>query len=160
MFIGHPYIWGWATWSENWKAFRNCPPAKKSIRNSFRAVRGIFSKVLFWNLLAQERYLQTWDISFAKYVHSRQLFCAIPAVNLIENLGFDSLATHTGIEKIFVSVPKSELAEFSEMPLKMARDIKAERKISKHMFRRLLLALFKDPTLLVQIWKSILKPKR
>jgi hypothetical protein len=155
MFIGHPYIWGWATWSHTWKNFRTTADTRKSFFNSLPAVRGLFSKVLFWNLLARETALRTWDIPFAKYVHSKKLFCAIPAVNLIENLGFDGLATHTGFEKIFASVPKLDLADFSGEPQPVLRDVGNELAISRQMFRRLMASVRREPRILGGIFKRV-----
>jgi hypothetical protein len=155
MFIGHPYIWGWATWSHTWKSFRTSANSRKGFFNSLPAVRGLFSKILFWNLLARESALGTWDIPFAKYVHSKKLVCAVPAVNLIENLGFDKLATHTGIEKIFASVPKLELSGFSGPPQPVLRDNRNELAISRQMFRRLVTAAWRQPQILRKLLQRV-----
>jgi hypothetical protein len=156
MFIGHPYIWGWATWSHTWKSFRTSANSGKGVFNSLPAVRGLFSKILFWNLLARESALGTWDIPFAKYVHSKKLLCAIPAVNLIENLGFDELATHTGIEKIFVHLPRLELAGFSSALVPKRGDFGSEIAISRQMFRRLTLAVWRDPKIFAIAAKNLI----
>jgi hypothetical protein len=155
IFIGHPYIWGWATWSHTWKGFRTSADSRKGFSNSLLAVRGLFSKILFWNLLARESALGTWDISFAKYVHSQKLLCAIPAVNLIENLGFDELASHTGLEKIFVSIPKLELSGFAGERQPVRRDVRSELSISRQMFYRLMASVWREPQVLGKIMKRV-----
>jgi hypothetical protein len=157
MFIGHPYIWGWATWSHTWKGFRTSTNFRKGFIHSLPAVRGLFSKILFWNLLTRESALRTWDIPFAKYVHAKKLLCVVPAVNLIENLGFDALATHTGLEKIFVSIPKLELSGFSDPPQPVLRDNRNELAISRQMFRRLMVSVWREPRLLGEIVKRVFR---
>jgi len=155
MFIGHPYIWGWATWANNWREFRNSPLAGNAFVASFRAIPGVFSKVLFWNLLVREKRLQSWAIPFAKHIHSKKQVCIVPTANLIENIGFGESATHSGLEGIFASAKAKSLRGLPVVPLSIERKRRIERQISKGMFIRLVKAVSREPRLMTKILKRI-----
>jgi hypothetical protein len=153
MFTGHPYIWGWATWATTWQEFRSHVSHGRSFSNSFAAIPGVFSKLLFWNLLLREDTLDSWAIPFAKFVHEKRLLSITPAVNLVENIGFGEQTTHTGLEGIFASVQPELLEDIPNQPLPLKRDRRAERPISNQLFRRLIKSILQDPALLVQVTK-------
>jgi hypothetical protein len=159
-FAGHPYIWGWGTWSRAWRDFRESPKIGRSFRVSNKAMSGVFNKILFWNLLAKEASLGTWDIAFARYIHQNQLLCAIPSVNLVENIGFDSLSTHSQLEEIFVTTPRLNPKNFSGRPPAVIRNSKEEIHISRTMFRRLLVAVIRNPALFGQILRRLMSTKK
>jgi len=160
MFIGHPYIWGWATWANTWRDFRSHVPPGHSFYNSFAAIPGVFSKILFSNLLWREKSLGTWDIAFSKYVHSKKLLCVMPSVNLIKNLGFDEYSTNTNLERIFVSVDAGSLGAPIGLPLRIRRNRSAERQISIQMFRRLVASLCRERSLVRQVIKRAFAPRK
>jgi hypothetical protein len=153
MFTGHPYIWGWATWATTWQEFRSHVSHGRSFSNSFAAIPGVFSKLLFWNLLLREVNLNSWDIPFAKYIHAKKTLCITPAVNLIENIGFGAQSTHTDLEGIFASVQPKSLGELPNHPLPLKRNRVVERHISKQLFRRLIKSILRDPALLARVAK-------
>ena len=160
MFTGHPYIWGWATWKDTWQDFRSHDSPGHSFSNSFDAIPGVFSKLLFWNLLLREVNLNSWDIPFAKYIHAKKTLCITPAVNLIENIGFGAQSTHTDLEGIFASVQAQSLGELPNHPLPLKRNRVVERHISKQLFRRLIKSILRDPALLARVAKrAIASPK-
>jgi hypothetical protein len=111
----------------------------------------MFSKILFWNLLLRGAKLDSWAVPFAQYIHARKLLCAMPSVNLINNIGFDEDSTHTNLEHIFVSVEAGSIELPIGPPLQVSRNRTAEREISRQMFRRLLKSLLRDPVLLLQV---------
>ena len=158
MFIGHPYIWGWATWKDTWQDFRSHDSPGRSFSNSCDAIPGMFSKLLFWNLLLREVNLNSWAIPFAKYIHARKLLCAMPSVNLIQNIGFDESSTHGNLERIFASVEAGSLDVHSGPPLQTSRNRSKERQISRQMLRRLLKSLLRDPVLVLQVVKRAFAP--
>lgn len=153
MFTGHPYIWGWATWKDTWQDFRSHDSPGHSFSNSFDAIPGVFTKLLFWNLLLREVNLNSWAIPFAKYIHAKKTLCITPAVNLIENIGFGGQSTHTDLEGIFASVQAQSLGELPNHPLPLKRDRGVERQISKQLFRRLIKSILGDPALLARVAK-------
>lgn len=96
-----PHIWGWATWRRTWDQHRldisgwtrSLPPSRLW-RASGRSIPGSVYWASTFELLARKQ-VDTWDgqLVFASMV-SQQL-TATSNVNLVTNIGFDALATHT-----------------------------------------------------------------
>jgi hypothetical protein len=98
-------MWGWATWRDRWRSFRagfrrsydGVParvPSAAGVDDSqlvTRSGRRFFKDV--------SRDLQgesfTWDVNWAQTVISNRGLVAIPAANLIENVGYGPNATNT-----------------------------------------------------------------
>jgi hypothetical protein len=97
-FSKYPHIWGWATWRRVWERYDvdlqnwSCSPAQltsvfpnRLVRNSWAAA---FDSV-------KSGSIDTWDFQLI-YLHAESKLLAVtPSVNLVENIGFDSRATHT-----------------------------------------------------------------
>jgi hypothetical protein len=96
-----PHIWGWATWRDRWAKHnldiagwqRQLSPSKLW-RRSGKSVSGALYWASTFELLARKE-VDTWDgqLVFASMLHAQ--WTATSNVNLIENIGFDALATHT-----------------------------------------------------------------
>ena len=96
-----PHIWGWATWRRSWSRHRldiagwrsQLPPLKLWARAGRSVPASVYWAGTF-ELLARKE-VDTWDgqLVLASMV-SGQL-TATSNVNLIENIGFGELATHT-----------------------------------------------------------------
>jgi hypothetical protein len=129
------HIWGWATWRRAWKHFDydiGLYPALKQ--------KGYFSNFfLNWSekLYRLRKFDKTvntkpkvdwWDYQwdFARYIHSG--LAIVPKVNLVKNLGFGDIATHT---KNGNSHSAQLDAEEIELPLRhppfMLRDLESEK---------------------------------
>lgn len=90
----YPMIWGWASWSTKWYAMRRSLFEKKIIPLSKRAD----SRYLFWAIGANRVLsgkVDTWDIPLAYEFLNQDKLCAMPAVNLVSNIGTDSVSTNT-----------------------------------------------------------------
>lgn len=90
----YPMIWGWASWSTKWYAMRRSLFEKKVIPLSKRAD----SRYLFWAIGANRVLsgkVDTWDIPLAFEFLNQNKLCAMPAVNLVSNIGTDSVSTNT-----------------------------------------------------------------
>jgi len=94
-----PHIWGWALWKRTWHLFdRNLTGYNRNATQE--TLTRLFSSrnASFWldrfDSVASGR-VDTWDYQLT-YLHiiSGKLSC-IPCVELVENIGFDTLATHT-----------------------------------------------------------------
>ncbi len=100
-FSRYPHIWGWATWRRAWKHYDSElgtwfeADAKTVLEN---VSGGSEDYVAFWAELLTDvatGKIDTWDYIWS-YSFWRAGFVSIsPAVNLIENIGFTALATHT-----------------------------------------------------------------
>jgi len=90
----YPMIWGWASWSAKWYEMRRSLFEKKIIPLSKRAD----SRYLFWATGANRVLsgkVDTWDIPLACEFLNQNKLCAMPAVNLVSNIGTDSVSTNT-----------------------------------------------------------------
>jgi hypothetical protein len=101
-FSKHTGIWGWATWGNIWKGFREDPQVETWSNEELNAVRPTFTDRArfseFVRLAKKGKQLNTWDISFSMWVRQQNLLTVVPRTNLISNIGFGHEATHTKFE--------------------------------------------------------------
>ena len=110
-----PHIWGWATWRDRWATYRldiagwrrRLPP-RELWRRSGRSISGAFYWATTFELLARKE-VDTWDgqLVFSSMVNHQ--WTATSNVNLIENIGFDDMATHT-VENREELAPAAQIA--------------------------------------------------
>lgn len=114
-FSKYVHIWGWATWRDRWTGSYDVSMAKwPRIRDEgwLADMVGNEREAAFWNKIFERVYrgkIDTWDYQwvFANWVEGRST--ALPATNLISNIGFDANATHT--------TGDSELANLESHPV-------------------------------------------
>ena len=93
-------IWGWASWANRWAEYdvkmKSWPETKK---NRSTALLGESEKEVNWRIdLFDKMYkgeIDTWDYQWAYAKIINKGLSIIPSLNLIENIGFGSTATHT-----------------------------------------------------------------
>jgi len=108
-------IWGWATWARTWDTFVASGDLEASwdegqqagIAQSFPhgARRSAMKKML--NTATE---LDSWALPFAVHCGRRGYVSAVPAENLVENIGFGQTSTHTKFEDYVAHVPASSLS--------------------------------------------------
>jgi hypothetical protein len=153
-FSGSGHIWGWATWRRAWKHFDfnlrhyadlkpkgyfnnfflNWPEKFYRLRKFDKTVRP-GTKVDWWDY--------QWD--FARYIHSG--LAIVPKVNLVKNIGFGEIATHTKNNHSDSANLKSENIE---LPLRhppfAIRDLESDRRYFKNLMKDILLSKLKGLT--------------
>lgn len=84
-------IWGWATWADRWKAFRESPPVdledaalRKDLLNK---VRSRTWRLMARNLFTKEMASHSWAIGLTTYSLQAGLLSVSPPKNAVENLG-------------------------------------------------------------------------
>ena len=95
------HIWGWATWRRSWARYRldiagwrsELPPIELWKRAGHSVPGGVYWGSTF-ELLARKE-VDTWDGQFVFAAMVAGQLTATSNVNLIENIGFGSTATHT-----------------------------------------------------------------
>lgn len=96
-----PEIWGWATWSQVWKDYRQLEIVREWDPNQIKRIAQTLGRLtrgrLFARLLKNNIGLNTWDIEFAAHLILEKKLTAVPKVNLIQNIGFGGSATHTTV---------------------------------------------------------------
>jgi hypothetical protein len=97
-YSSYGHIWGWATWKRAWMNY------KLEITDSDEAIRSILDKNNskkhndFWYKIfknQKENPLDTWDYSWQYTLFKNEARCIYPFKSMVENIGFDNLASHT-----------------------------------------------------------------
>lgn len=162
-FAPHPQIWGWATWADRWKEFRNfnfdssAPENIKNLRKKFD------SKLSWWQfqwLLRANASLNTWDVDFSIYFRMSNKLCLLPGGNLIKNLGFGDFATHTTIRWPSLEIDFEEPTLDHTFPTEVIvrRNLHSAQTFRK--VKRSIAAYASEPKILVQNLISITKRLR
>lgn len=134
-----PHIWGWATWRDRWQHhrldiadWRQQLPPHKLWRRSGRSISGALYWAGTFELLARKQ-VDTWDgqLVFASMVHEQ--WTATSNVNLVENIGFDAMATHTLEDREELPKPKPVRFPLGEVPVEL--DERADAWTRAHHFR-------------------------
>lgn len=96
------HIWGWATWSSRWQAFRLAEDTieNPNILNYFMRTKSLGSTMAFAEYsngkrLVDEGKIDTWDYLWATFVLKVQGKAVSPRGRLTTNEGFGPAATHT-----------------------------------------------------------------
>jgi hypothetical protein len=145
------HIWGWATWRRAWKHFdfniSLYPKLKQKdyFSNFFLNWPEKFYRLRkFDKTVNKNGKVDWWDYQwdFARYIHSG--LAIVPKVNLVKNIGFGDIATHTTNGETYTA--KMEAAEI-ELPLQhppfLIRDVESERKYFKTFMKDVILSKFK-----------------
>ena len=134
-----PHIWGWATWRDRWdhhrldiRGWQKELPPMELWRSAGRSLSGATYWASTFELLARGE-VDTWDgqLVLASMVH--QQWTATSNVNLIRNIGFDDLATHTREDRDELPEPQAIDLPLAQVPVEL--DERADRWTRRHHFR-------------------------
>lgn len=124
-FSRYPNIWGWATWRRAWEKYQiNIKGWKKS--SNKKIFKGFsFIERKYWGNnfdFVACNMVDTWDYQWIYNVFNHDGLAIISGVNLIDNIGFGSDATHTkGVSSL--NFTTSEI----RFPLKYKNKILSDR---------------------------------
>lgn len=113
-FTKYPQCWGWATWARAWKLYD--PSLSQFSQSTWPQVSKSLglSNLMGWYwyhmlTLVKSDWISTWDFqwSFAHFYHHG--LAIAPSVNMIKNIGFDSVATNTKTKTSASSMAVSSL---------------------------------------------------
>jgi hypothetical protein len=137
----YPHIWGWATWRSRWLAYDgdltlfSAEQAEKIFKTTF----GHRFLVDYWVKIMKRIHageVDTWDYQWMYTVWKNKGLTVAPNKNLITNIGFNQLATHTRNETPGLSNLK---AEDIPIPLRhpsfVSPDIQADEWIGRNLYR-------------------------
>ncbi|MBV8483386.1 MAG: glycosyltransferase family 2 protein [Verrucomicrobia bacterium] len=130
-FSRHPGTWGWATWKRAWQYYDQDMKTWPAFKEADK-MRWIFenpAEQQFFEPFFQQCYenkLDAWDfIWFYSYLSQNGL-CVEPAVNLVSNIGWGPVATHTfDPASRFSNVPPGEIWEIKH-PQQVLRHVDAD----------------------------------
>jgi hypothetical protein len=94
------HIWGWATWKRSWLNYRFNLTEISFVHKCTRYKNIFIHKEIlqYWNNIffqIKNNLLDTWDFQWQFSLWRNDQVAITPKVNLIANLGFGDLATHT-----------------------------------------------------------------
>jgi hypothetical protein len=106
-----PLIWGWATWRDRWSSYRH---DIRGWRREFGlgqlVAQGGLLHAWDWyrlfNSVATE-HPWSWDYQLTYMLWSQHKLAAIPPVDLVRNVGFGDLASHTATAPSYAPEPPS-----------------------------------------------------
>ena len=134
-----PHIWGWATWRDRWShhhldisGWQKQLPPLDLWRLTGRSVSGAAYWASTFELLARGE-VDTWDTQLVHASMVRRQWTATSNLNLIRNIGFDELATHTREDRNELPEPQAIGLPLAEVPVEL--DERADAWTRRHHFR-------------------------
>lgn len=95
-------LWGWASWRRAWRQFDMALPGWPELRQTgwLEDILGSATQADYWRKIFDRMYFRRgqvdiWDYHWTFAVWSQSGLAAMPAVNLVSNIGFGPEATHT-----------------------------------------------------------------
>ena len=145
--VRFPLIWGWGTWSDKWMELREGILSQKH-SFSFRRSFTVQSFLAAGRIRAQDGRIDAWDLPLAGYMFNQNRLCLLPPVNLVSNIGSDSMATHTldNSWPLFLETKHPSISAL-ETPEDVTRESRREEKLiqcriykvrKRHIFSRIL----------------------
>lgn len=133
-----PHIWGWATWRRAWQIhdldisdWRERMPARKLWEVSGHSPGGfVFWRSIF-DLMARDG-IDTWDMQLVFAGMERDMLTATSNVNLVDNIGWGDIATHTVERPAYLR--QSEEITLPTAPVTVEVDEKADAWSRKVVF--------------------------
>ena len=137
-----PQIWGWATWRRAWKRYdktlSSWPEVKKT--SLLKKAFGIGPVIDYWEYVFDRMYTNkydTWDIAWTFTLLKENGLAITPTVNLISNIGYGNLATHTrSLDKgmHLINLPTYPIRVPPTAPVYLKKDIQADLSSLQHIF--------------------------
>jgi len=136
-FSRYPYAWGWATWRRAWIKYSVDIKNWRKLRSNEMFKGMSLVEKLYWSNnfdIVAKGMLDTWDYQWVYTVFNNEGYSIIPNVNLIENIGFGSEATHTKAS-VNLDFTRGNINSPLVHPRKIAIDIKKDFYTSRNFFK-------------------------
>jgi hypothetical protein len=133
------HIWGWATWKRAWDHYdikmELWPKIKKDgWLNDILQDTNAEKK---WEMIFDDTYknkINTWDYQWAFSCWIQGGLSILPNQNLVSNIGFDVMGTHTKGDSIFSKLPTKNIKFPLMHPYYVIRDLKSDKYSEKVWF--------------------------
>ena len=130
-------IWGWATWARTWNPFVEAgdldavwsPDDVEAVVSSLPAGARRSS---VRTMMSSAADLDSWAMPFVVHCLRRGYANPVPANNLVSNIGFGELSTHTKFESYVAEVPASAMT----FPMEHPREVVINPALDKWESRR------------------------
>jgi len=138
-FSRYAHIWGWAAWRRSWMHYdvgiSRWPELKRS--GWLESFLGERRQLPYWERMFDAVYegrLDTWDYQWMFSCWLNHALTALPAANLVSNIGFGFGAAHTRTASRFSNLPPGELRFPLRIPESLERDAEADAFTDRIMF--------------------------
>lgn len=153
-FSAYNHVWGWATWKRVWNIydFKLDSIKDSDIDNILNYYFYSVCQIKYWKNIFKRMKgnnpIDTWDYQLTFSIWKNKGISIIPNVNLVTNIGFDDVATHTVNKEDKTANISSSII----LPITHAKEIKIHKEADKKYFR-----LFIRPIFLLRVIKKILR---
>lgn len=114
-FSAYTHIWGWASWKRTWQEYdfllENI--SKKEFKNILKQYCFSWNERQVWLdkfILMKKRSIDTWDFQLSFNIWKNNGMNIMPNVNLISNIGFGELSTHTNDNNnVLANIPSQSI---------------------------------------------------
>lgn len=138
-FSRYPASWGWATWKRVWDKFdydfKSFPEfQRKGLINRAGKLRTVRK---YWSMIFKDIYLNkrsNWDYKLVFSLMNNEMYSAIPASNLVSNIGFDEGSTHFDKWHYYLQRPLSVLSFPLIHPSTIEINERYDRRVGLHFF--------------------------
>ncbi len=102
-----PHIWGWGTWSRAWAYYDGAMNSYLEFKNG-KKIKDIFPDDYsrsIWTIMldaASQPSFNGWDFQWVFTLFNNNGLSINPSVNMVENIGFDSRASHPFSREMFM----------------------------------------------------------
>jgi hypothetical protein len=107
-------IWGWATWARTWNPFIDAGDlhgvwSSDDVESVVASLPSGARRSSVRTMMSKAAELDSWAMPFVVHCLRRAYANPVPANNLVTNIGFGSLSTHTKFESYVAEVPASAM---------------------------------------------------
>lgn len=136
------HIWGWATWRRAWQLCDHHMKEWPELRQTDWLLNKVENRTSenFWRRHFDDSYgqdaggLNTWDIPWLFSCWRHEMLSVVPRTNLVSNLGFGAMASHTRSNTRAANVPMVPMEFPLRHPLSVEGSTAADRYIQENFF--------------------------
>jgi hypothetical protein len=139
-FSRYHFIWGWATWKRRWALYdagmRKWPEVRKE--HNFLDQFSSLSERRHWEDILDQTHrgrINTWDYQWAFAIWLNHGLTICPSVNLVKNIGFDKMATHTTSLRRISNLETTEISWPLRHPPFCFHDVALDRIAYRNFFK-------------------------
>jgi hypothetical protein len=132
--------WGWFTDADHWKTIKSELVILSHERRM--NLKSLKYEQIYWRegaRRAYQGYVDVWDTALVAVIKEGSYFALLPPVNLISNIGNDSVATHTGADKMWTNASQGNYIpeDFGIPTVNLEADLWLKNNFYKIRFRHL-----------------------
>ncbi|MFA9213119.1 MAG: nucleotide-diphospho-sugar transferase [Candidatus Methylacidiphilales bacterium] len=152
-FTSYNHVWGWATWRRAWCHYDiNLNNLKQvSLDNLLKNKFSNESEIKYWKLIYSNILndnISTWDYQWLFSIWANNGMCISPNINLIKNIGFNSVGTHT-VGNDILGLGNMELKNLNT--LIHSQDTEINKNADNYVFRN-----FIKPPIYLYLFKKLI----